>query len=384
MPSLITVHGKKRYRGTVMVKGARNDKLFPDDSKDSFRAAAEWEKKRKAGLKKELVRTRTESVSVEQWLQEYLDDVQDRYSAKTYEEKQGAFNRFAKQKEVTPDVLIERLTVTICRRFLKLQFKTRSGYAANKDRKNLAAAWGWGRNNIDGWPKMQNPFRLIKKYPEVRSPRYVPPEEDFWKAFHKIEGNNPISIQDRTMLLTFLHLAARRNEIFGLKLTDLDFRNGQVRLWTRKRKGGDLEEDLLPLTKELKSALLEWLEIRMGIPGIDNEHVFVCLSKNPLADQYYGKPFQKRQHFMRRLCAKAGVKPFGFHAIRHLTATILYHKGYKPSQIQAILRHKNPNTTTRYLKTLGLEMVRDVLDEGLDGPAKIIPFKKQLPSDGQI
>ncbi len=383
MPSLITVRGKKRYRGTVMVRGVRNDQLFPNDSKDSMRAAAEWERKRKQELIEQMA-THTESISIETWFQEYLDDVQDRYSIKTYQEKRGALDRLAKQKGITSDLQIEKVTVSMCRGFLKEQFKNRSGYAANKDRKNLAVSWDWGRDNIDGWPKLQNPFRQIKKYPEIRSPRYVPPAEHFWKVCDQIDGDDPISIQDKTMLTSFLHLAGRRNEIFGLKLKDLDFPNSKVRLWTRKRENGNLEEDWLPMTKELKAVLLKWLETRMSIKGIDPEYVFICLDKTPFCDQYFGKPFKKRQHFMKRLCEKAKVKPFGFHAIRHLTATILYHKGYKVSHIQAVLRHKSAQTTERYLKSLGLEFVREVLDEGLKGPVEIIPFKKQLPSDGRI
>ena len=80
---------------------------------------------------------------------------------------------------------------------------------------------------------------------------------------------------------------------------------------------------------------------------------------------------------MRRQCEKAKVKPFGFHAIRHLTASILYRKGYSLGHIQAVLRHKNPNTTSRYLRTLGLEQVREALEKGLKKPAKVIKFRKK-------
>ena len=83
---------------------------------------------------------------------------------------------------------------------------------------------------------------------------------------------------------------------------------------------------------------------------------------------------------MKKTCIKAEVKPFGFHAIRHLTATILYHKGYDVSVIQAILRHKSPSTTNVYLKSLGLEATRAALEEGLKEPAKIIPFEKKKVS----
>jgi integrase len=40
------------------------------------------------------------------------------------------------------------------------------------------------------------------------------------------------------------------------------------------------------------------------------------------------QPFKYRLHFMRRICGRAGVKHFGFHATRHITASILYHLGY--------------------------------------------------------
>ena len=86
---------------------------------------------------------------------------------------------------------------------------------------------------------------------------------------------------------------------------------------------------------------------------------------------------------MRRICKKAGVKPFGFHAIRHLTATILYHKGYDISLIQGVLRHKNPTTTDRYLRSLGLERVRKGLEEGLRGPAKIIELSERIEAKGK-
>jgi len=86
---------------------------------------------------------------------------------------------------------------------------------------------------------------------------------------------------------------------------------------------------------------------------------------------------------MRRMCERAGVKPFGYHAIRHLSASILYKSGYSVATIQAILRHKNPNTTSRYLRSLGVEEVRETMEAGFGGRAAILPFtpKKRAPGD---
>lgn len=74
-----------------------------------------------------------------------------------------------------------------------------------------------------------------------------------------------------------------------------------------------------------------------------------------------GTPYNWRQYLMKILCKRAGVKHFTFHAIRHLTASILFHDGYPVMVIQGILRHKNPLTTTRYLHRRGL--MENVLEE---------------------
>jgi len=110
--------------------------------------------------------------------------------------------------------------------------------------------------------------------------------------------------------------------------------------------------------------------------------IFVCLNKENFCEAYFGKPFKVRQHFMGKLCKRSGVKPFGFHGIRHLTASILYHKGYGVSVIQSILRHKSPTTTNRYLRKLGLEATREALEKGLARPGTIVPFKTRRVSEG--
>jgi site-specific recombinase XerD len=46
------------------------------------------------------------------------------------------------------------------------------------------------------------------------------------------------------------------------------------------------------------------------------------------------------------------VKPFGFHAICHLTASVLSEAGVPVKYIQAVLRHKKLSTTERYLHRL--------------------------------
>lgn len=328
-----------------------------------FRAAVLWEKEEKERLENEPIDT--DCLTLLDWAGEYLDYSQSNFASKTYKEKKAAFAGLFKSIDagLSPD----SITPGMAMKYLMQQANNRSGNAANKEKKNLAAGWEWGKKYISGFPQeILNPFKAVDKFSEKRSPRYVPPERDFWKIFHIAEG------QDQVMLLTYLHLAARRKEVFNLTWEDIDFGNSQIRIWTSKRKGGSREFDWLPMTSELKKSLKGWWQER---PVKESAYVFVCLNKENFCELYFGKPYKNRQHFMKKLCKRAGVKAFGFHAIRHLTASILYHKGYDVSVIQSILRHKTPTTTNRYLKSLGLEATRDALEKGLSGPGTVIPLK---------
>jgi hypothetical protein len=100
---------------------------------------------------------------------------------------------------IDPKMPVAKLKPGDVLKYVVKQKEERSGNAANKDRKNLVAAWNWGMKYLDPPLPGPNPC-LVDRMPEVRHPRYVPPEEDFWKIYAVAEG------QDKVMLLTFLHL----------------------------------------------------------------------------------------------------------------------------------------------------------------------------------
>ncbi len=370
MASLITKRGKRRWLGAVMIHGKRKNKLFPDNSKVSERDALNWEiATREESETIEIENSQNQSLgySITDWTNKYLKDVKIRHSMDTFKEKKSAFKRFFNFHKLESNFPVTEISKEMCRDYLDWRYEDMSGNAANKDRKNLSCGWTWGQNNIDEWEALVNTFRSIEKYKEERHPRYVPPEEDFWQVYDYIPDQ-----QDKTMVLAYLHLAIRRSELFRMKRNDLDFQNKRARIWTRKRDAG-LEYDWLPMTTELHEALSVWWKKRMEMDDVNSEYVFVCLDDKECTSQYYGKPFTQRRHFMRRSCRRAGVDPtFTFHAIRHLTASILFGKGYSVGHIQLVLRHKSPTTTEKYLRSLGLEMVRDALEEGLTRGEKVV------------
>jgi integrase len=275
-----------------------------------------------------------------EWAEKYLSYAKN-FTPKTYSEKRLAFRELFKTKyqpikngpfKILFDPIFPLTTINkeMALKHFQVQSENRSGNASNKDRKNLISAWNWGVKYIKGFSAF-NPF-LTDKFSETRSPRYVPPEKDFWKIY------DVASEDDQDLLMTYLHTAARRTEIFRLRWDDVDFAESQVRLWTRKREGGTMEFDWIPLTDTLFNLLLSRKQ------KTTSQFVF----PNPETD----KPYIERKRLMEGLCNRAGVRHFGFHAIRHLTASILAQAGVPAIVIQAILRHKKISTTEKYLHRL--------------------------------
>jgi integrase len=401
MASLCKKRGVPRWRGCVMVGGVSRIHWTADGSRKSEVEALLWEDETRKKLQQDAAEakaapTATASPRLIDWLNAHLDRVGKTRAEKTYVEKAGCYRRFVwffepdspadghQPRTTLGDVLFERGEFTLARleEYFDEQAAARSGNAANKDRKNLAEAWNKAAGRVVGFPShLVNPFRLIERYPEKRSPRYVPQLADFWAVYDEAGKTGGITgLQDQVMLLTMLHTAARKGEVFwggadkpGLTLEDLDFGRGTIRLWTRKRNGGDLEPDELPMTDELQRGIRAWLEAR---PEQEAATVFYCVERTPFCMDYYGKPFLKRTQFMRRVCDRAGVRRFGFHSIRHLTARHLHEQGYGVEFIQRVLRHTSPEITRRYLAKLGVEGLRAGFDKSMPRRATVIQFPK--------
>ena len=329
MPYKRKKKNKTEWVADVMRQGKRYYQIFDTKAK-----ALAWESEIRNMPGKDLT-TPLESLTLMEWATKYLEYSKVKFSAKTFDEKKSGFKRFFKQ--INPSLQVESLKPVMVLNYLKMQAIKRSGYAANRDRKNLLAAWNWGIKYLS--LPSPNPC-LTERFPEERHNRYIPPEIDFWKVYETLKG------QDRVMLLAYLHLAVRRSELYRLRWDDVDFAGQKVRIGTRKRLGGSLEYDWLPMTDELLGALLLHRQLA------NTEWVF----PNPER----GVPFIARQRHMKRICLNAGVRPFGLHAIRHLSASILAQADVPMVTIQRILRHKQLTTTERYIR--GLEPVRPALE----------------------
>lgn len=289
------------------------------------------------------------SINIAVWANMVLDYAQSRFCRKTYNDKKLCFKMLG--KKFGKDMLVEELTPLSIEAHFGEQLAKRSPNAANKDRKNLANAWNLGVKYIEGFPSKPNPFSAVDKFPEVRKERYVPPLDDVRKVVQCCEG------QDQLMLLAYLMTGARRAELWNLKWQDVDFENTRIRLWTRKRVGG-LEYDYIPMPKVLKEMLSAWQQEQ----PVKSSYVFVNLWEQSPS---YGQPFKDRRNFLIKKCEEAGVRVFGYHALRHIAASKLYKDSGKLHAVKTLMRHRNSNTTDQYLKSLGFEDAAEAFDESL-------------------
>jgi integrase len=294
---------------------------------------------------------KTLTVSLLEWATEYLKHAEQNFTRKTFDEKRIAFRQFFSSLSIRATESVHLLTAYQAQKALQTQTTARSGNAANKDRKNLSAAWSWGVKFLQ-LPDL-NPFSKVEKFASERHERHIPTLDDFWKVFHVVKDD-----QDKLMLYCYLQTGARRDELFRLIWADVDFFRKRIRLSWRKNKIGEWRSQWV----SVKDDLIEWLLRHQKKSSNLKEQVFVS---------YRCLPYEYRQHWLKKVCEEAGVKPFGFHGIRHLFASILAGQNVPLVEIQFMLRHTSLATTQRYIHRLKKEN-REVLAAlpGLTVPEK--------------
>ena len=353
----------KRWKGQVWFHGRMAAVKWFGSGKADEKAAIAWEvntrKELEAAAEREEAEKPTPSasaprpVTIIEWGTAYLEECRRRNSLATFKEKRDGFKRFIryleKTKGLSPDDSVESFDRKQARRYLAWQNDQRGPNCSNKDRKVLTTAWKWGLSFLDNFPMDKpDPFLSCPRYAEKRCPRYIPPEEDFWKVYDVAYE------REKALLTCFLNLAARKGELLKLTWADVDFERGTVVLTTRKTRTGTVKRDEMPMNGDVRQTMLWLWQNREGT----SNHVFTCATEG-----FHGRPYKSAAHVMERLCERAGVKPFGFHAIRHLAATILAQEGKSLFAIQHALRHEKQTTTDRYLHSLGaFSEVSDALD----------------------
>jgi integrase len=206
----------------------------------------------------------------------------------------------------------------------------------------LAAAYEW--------------LKLAGAPPKTQWLKCPPPKTDYLSADEcSLLLKNAEGIVHELILLA-LRTGMRQGEIRGLQWSAIDW---QARLLI-------VRHTLCDYTKELGSPKSN----RERVIPLDRD-VWETLFHRKKATGYVfldtdGVPFNERR-LVRRLAAarkKAGLRPFGWHTLRHTFATHLAMAGAPPSVIQALLGHSSILTTMRYTHATasGLRSAIDLLN----------------------
>ena len=295
-------------------------------AKADHRAAIAWEEQTKKDLRaakklnaeqQALIPTDScrKKLSILEWANAYLEECERRNTLSTFKEKRDGFKRLmrylAKTEGLSPDMPVESFGRRQARVYLAWQKDRRGPNCSNKDRKVLTTAWRWGVAYLE------TAFRWISPIPSSAASAMrksalrvtFPPETDFWKVY-------AVAPEREQALLTCYLRTSRpeRANCSDLTWDEVDFARNTVTLTTRKTRTGTVKRDEMPLNAEVRQTLLWLWENRQGA----SNHVFTC----PV-EPFIGQPYKSAAHVMKRLCKRAGVKRFGFHAIRQLAATVL-------------------------------------------------------------
>jgi integrase len=250
---------------------------------------------------------------------------------------------------IKPETPVTSIGYQQIENFLNSVAQGRSGQRANRYRGSILQAYRWGVKAL-GLPSAC-PWE-VERYKEDQKPRYVPPLDDFAKVVDAAEGDK------RRLLLTYFYTAARKQEILSLTWDDVDFSARTVRLWTGKRKAGR-ESNIVYMNTALYQVLSEQYQITRN-----QKYVFISQST--------GTAYRRLARFLSRLCSSVGVKLFGFHAIRHLAASMMAKGGIPITDIQNMLRHQRADTTSRYLHSM---QTPQAISQQLDN-VLVLPLKR--------
>lgn len=148
--------------------------------------------------------------------------------------------------------------------------------------------------------------------------------------------------RDYAMALCMGQLALRVGEVVALRLEDVVWRTGTVRIGTGKSR----RAAILPLPSVVGQAIAEYL--RHGRPKTTERHIFVTHAL-PV-----GRPLDSSaaRQTVRRAFQRAGlaVPSMGTHTLRHTAATTMTCQGASLKAVADVLRHRNLDTTMIYAR----------------------------------
>jgi site-specific recombinase XerD len=149
-------------------------------------------------------------------------------------------------------------------------------------------------------------------------------------------------LRDKAILLLLARLGLRAGDVAGLRLSDLDWTSGMLRLSGKSRR-----EVRLPLPQDVGDALLAYIEQER--PRVESDAVFLMM-----VAPY--RSFSQSSHvstIVALALKRAGISDppsTGASLLRHSAATSMLRSGATLEAVGAMLRHRSLDMTAHYAK----------------------------------
>jgi site-specific recombinase XerD len=181
-------------------------------------------------------------------------------------------------------------------------------------------------------------------------PRYLA-ADDIERVIASCDDDPRCGLRNRAVLLLLARLGLRAGDIVNLRLEDIDWNEGTLRVLGKGRR-----EVRLPLPQDAGDALLTYLEQARPLVAIDR--VFLCLPA-----PYRAFPSSVVvSDIVRSALARAGIAnppSRGANLLRHSAATSMLRAGATLDAVSTVLRHRSLDTTAHYAK-VDMAMLRPI------------------------
>lgn len=209
-----------------------------------------------------------------------------------------------------------------------------------------------------GWctPALADGIMPFGCYPGETVPKGLNRDEVL-RLLKTSEGNRPIDIRDRAILMVLIAYGLRSGEVTGLRLDDVDWEGETLRV--RRPKPGRTHH--YPLSRGVGQAIVRYLtDVR---PPRPERALFLTLTApiRPLGSTAVSM-------VVRRRLDRIGItgKWCGAHALRHAVAQHLLDHGLSMKEVGDYLGHRSVSSTAIYAK-VQLGKLREVAVIDLEG-----------------
>lgn len=306
------------------------------------------------------------------------------------------------------DIVLRDVTPARLELLFDAMEETLTGSSVNTLRASLRAVFGWAKKR--GLWSGDNPASATEKREELHVERDELTADEVPLVLAQLKPHR------RALAAAAIGTAARKGELGGLRIEDVDLAGGVVRLgrsWSRNTTKAGTSETV-PIVAWLRPYLVEAIEAArakgsdlvfpradgsmhrtdvklapmlrraMARAGLTRGWQHVCRRRGEKACDFT----ERRDHDRVEPCPKCGYrlwpKPIHrkirWHDLRATTASLLARSGAAPAVAGRVLRHSDPSLTLKVYTRVRAEDMRGALDAMLPGlmPAAPVPPPAEL------